>query len=93
MGLRPIVLFKMIEILLKLPNVWDRLKQTGVIRSQEGHSLPDLSMVVVDLKREKWKKLTPSPPELGFLTLRKKSFLLPSVSRLFSLPEQAFQHP
>ena len=83
----------MIEILLKFPNVWGRLKKITVVLGQLDHPLLDLATVVVDLKREKYKRKTSSPFEAKFLNVRKNSYPSPSGFHSFSLPEQVLLHP
>jgi hypothetical protein len=87
------IFLKMIEILLKFPNVWGRLKKITEVPGQLDHPLLDLATVVVDLKREKYKRGTSSPFEAGFLNVRKNGCQSPSGFHSFSLPERVLLRP
>jgi len=93
MGLKPMILLKMIEILLKFPDVWDRLKKIMEVLNQTDHPLPDLYTVAVDLRKAKWKKATSPPFAVGFLNVRQTDCFSPSGSRLSFLPSRVLRNP
>ncbi len=56
---------KMIEILLKVVNMRERLKESLEIPDSAGHALLHLPMLEVDLKEKKWRNDASSSLKVG----------------------------
>jgi hypothetical protein len=86
------IVLKWIEILLKVLNVWGGLKKLRETPDPWDRRALNLSPSEVDLRKEKWRDIIPSPLKIGLLFM-KNNHLSVTGSHAFFSPETVWFHP